>query len=241
MKKLLPVFLSVVLALTLFSCAKEYSLENSSDPTGNGTIIGVDCRINKLSFLDTAGAGTPLGSLTAAINSSDRVTNITAFDSVSFTIDFVSTPFYASDTVFIDADEYFLVDLATQRIRQLHALVDPTDPFSTQYEVYYFYDGSGYLIQKFYAFTSNPGIPFYLVEYTHSNGKMVHMTGTDLFTGLGVDLARQRIVVVKSSQHFHAAYAPLARAVIYLDSPGSVTQDIRALPYRKVPRPRWPL
>ncbi|MFO1326011.1 MAG: M81 family metallopeptidase [Rubrivivax sp.] len=65
--------------------------------------------------------------------------------------------------------------------------------------------------------------------------------GTDLFTQFGCDLRALKVVVVKSSQHFHAAYAPLARAVIYLDSPGSVTQDIRALPYRKVPRPRWPL
>lgn len=183
MKRLSPFFLSVVV-LTLFSCAKEYSLENSSDPTGNGLIIGVDCRISKISYLDTAAGGTPLGSLTATINASDNATNITRFDSVSFTIDFISTPFYASDTVFINADEYFLVDLANnRRIKQLHALLDPTDPFSLQYEVFYFYDGSGYLSQKFFAFTSNPGIPFYLVNYTNSGGRMTHMTGTDLFSG----------------------------------------------------------
>ncbi len=181
MKKLSPVYLSV-LVLILFSCAKEYSLETSSDPTGNGTIIGEDCRISKMSYLDTAKGGTPLGSLTATINSTDAVTNITAFDSVSFTIDFVSTPFYASDTVFINADEYFLVDPVSKRVKQLHALEDPTDPFSVQYEVYYFYDASGYLIQKFSAYTSNPGIPFFLVDYTYSGGKMIRMTGTNLVT-----------------------------------------------------------
>ncbi|MBL8361670.1 MAG: M81 family metallopeptidase [Rubrivivax sp.] len=65
--------------------------------------------------------------------------------------------------------------------------------------------------------------------------------GTDLFTGLGVDLTRQRVVVVKSSQHFHAAYAPIASRVIYADAPGSVSTDLSALPYRKVRRPRWPI
>lgn len=182
MKRFSPVFLSLVV-LTLFSCSKEYSLENSSDPSGNGQIIGVDCRISKISYRDTAGAGTPLGSLTATINSSDLVTNITMFDSASLTIDYLSTPLYASDTIFINADEYFLVDITTRRIKQLHALLDPTDPFSLQYEVFYFYNATGYLIQKFYSFTTTPGVPFYLVDYTYSGGKMVHMTGTDLISG----------------------------------------------------------
>lgn len=65
--------------------------------------------------------------------------------------------------------------------------------------------------------------------------------GTDLFTGLGCTLHDKPIIVVKSSQHFHAAYAPLARQVLYADAPGSVSSDLRALPYRKVRRPKWPL
>lgn len=65
--------------------------------------------------------------------------------------------------------------------------------------------------------------------------------GTDLFTQLGCDLAAQKVIVVKSSQHFHASFAPLARQVIYVDAPGTVTQDLRSLPYRKLQRPRWPL
>ena len=65
--------------------------------------------------------------------------------------------------------------------------------------------------------------------------------GTDLFTQLGCDLAACRIVVVKSSQHFYASYSKVARHVIYVDAPGSVTGDLDSLPYRKVRRPKWPL
>lgn len=65
--------------------------------------------------------------------------------------------------------------------------------------------------------------------------------GTDLFTQLGCDLAAQRIVVVKSSQHFRAAYAPLAVQVLYCAAPGSVTADLRQLPYRHIRRPKWPI
>ena len=65
--------------------------------------------------------------------------------------------------------------------------------------------------------------------------------GTDLFTGIGCDLATKKIVVVKSSQHFHASFSKIAAHVIYAAAPGAVTLDLRTLPYRKVRRPKWPL
>jgi microcystin degradation protein MlrC len=64
--------------------------------------------------------------------------------------------------------------------------------------------------------------------------------GTDLFTGLGVDLNDKHAVVVKSMQHFHAAFAPLAREVLYADSPGLLTADIAALPFRHRDPNFWP-
>ena len=65
--------------------------------------------------------------------------------------------------------------------------------------------------------------------------------GTDLFTDIGCDLAAKKIVVVKSSQHFHASYSKIAARVIYAAAPGAVTHDLRTLTYRKVRRPKWPL
>ena len=65
--------------------------------------------------------------------------------------------------------------------------------------------------------------------------------GRDLFTQLGCDLAAQRMVVVKSSQHFHADFAGVASHILYAAAPGSVTQDLTQLPYRKPSRPKWPL
>ncbi len=65
--------------------------------------------------------------------------------------------------------------------------------------------------------------------------------GTDLFTNLGCDLAAKKIIVVKSSQHFYASYSKVAKHVIYAGAPGSVTLDLKTLPYTKVPRPKWPI
>jgi microcystin degradation protein MlrC len=65
--------------------------------------------------------------------------------------------------------------------------------------------------------------------------------GTDLFTGIGCDLASKKMVVVKSSQHFYASFSKVARRVIYSVAPGSVSPNIKTLPYRRVRRPKWPL
>jgi len=64
--------------------------------------------------------------------------------------------------------------------------------------------------------------------------------GTDLFTGLGVPLARQRAVVVKAAQHFHAAFAALAREVLYVDTPGLLCVDFAHLPLRRRSLDFWP-
>jgi len=69
----------------------------------------------------------------------------------------------------------------------------------------------------------------------------IQAIGTDLFTQLGVDLTTAKIVVVKSSQHFYASYAKVAKQVIYVGAPGAVTADLKTLPYRKIRRPKWPI
>ncbi|TVQ33554.1 MAG: M81 family peptidase [Geminicoccaceae bacterium] len=64
---------------------------------------------------------------------------------------------------------------------------------------------------------------------------------TDCFTHVGIDPATKRVVVVKSMQHFHAAFAPLAAEVLYVAAAGALMPDFGALPYRKADRRQWPL
>lgn len=71
--------------------------------------------------------------------------------------------------------------------------------------------------------------------------KRTQAMGADLFTGMGVSLADKRIVVVKSTNHFYAAFAPVARQVLYCDSGGPIPRDHRQVPYHRVQRPIWPL
>jgi microcystin degradation protein MlrC len=71
--------------------------------------------------------------------------------------------------------------------------------------------------------------------------KRTQAMGADLFTGMGVPLAGKRIVVVKSTNHFYAAFAPHASRVLYCDSGGPIPRDHRRVPYTRVQRPIWPL
>jgi microcystin degradation protein MlrC len=64
--------------------------------------------------------------------------------------------------------------------------------------------------------------------------------GPNLFTGLGIELTHKRAVVVKSSQHFHALFAPLASEVLYVDSPGLMRTDYEDIPYRHRDLNYWP-
>ncbi len=85
------------------------------------------------------------------------------------------------------------------------------------------------------ALVEADGIEIVLVTLRHQ------AMGVDLFTQLGCDPSAKKLVVVKSAQHFYAAFAPIARHVIYASGPGSVALDFTSLPYSNVRRPRWPL
>jgi microcystin degradation protein MlrC len=62
----------------------------------------------------------------------------------------------------------------------------------------------------------------------------------DGFTNLGVELGRLRAVVVKSTNHFQAQFAPIAREILYVDAPGAIRPDMARIPLKVFSRPYWP-
>jgi microcystin degradation protein MlrC len=65
--------------------------------------------------------------------------------------------------------------------------------------------------------------------------------GLELFRNLAIEPAEHKLVVVKSTNHFMAAFGPIAKKVIYVDADGPLSRDYRRIPYTKVQRPIWPL
>ena len=71
--------------------------------------------------------------------------------------------------------------------------------------------------------------------------KRTQALGLELFTNLGIDPRTRRLVVVKSTNHFMAAFGPIARKVIYVASGAPLVRDYRRIPYSRIDRPIWPL
>lgn len=179
MKKLNPVFF-VWSMVAILSCTKDYSVENGDG--NNPQIIGEDCRISKIAYIDST-SGRGIGSISAVMNSDDNVTNVTKFDSLGMFIEFMATPVYLADTVYINANDYFIRDLVTKRINKFSGLIDPTDPASIRFETHFVYNAAGYLVTKNYDLTNAPGIYFYIVNYTYTGNNLTHMAATDVISG----------------------------------------------------------
>jgi len=65
--------------------------------------------------------------------------------------------------------------------------------------------------------------------------------GLELFRNVGVEPTERKLLVVKSTNHFHAAFGPIAEKVLYVDSDGPLSRDYTRIPYTRVQRPIWPL
>jgi len=61
------------------------------------------------------------------------------------------------------------------------------------------------------------------------------------FTGVGIDPAARRYVVVKSMNHFRTGFEPIAKAILYVAAPGAIDFDYRRIAYRRLRRPIYPL
>jgi microcystin degradation protein MlrC len=61
------------------------------------------------------------------------------------------------------------------------------------------------------------------------------------FTSLGIDPTRYRTVAVKSMQHFRAAFGPIAREVVLVDTGALCSEIYTPELFTKVRRPIWPL
>ena len=68
----------------------------------------------------------------------------------------------------------------------------------------------------------------------------VQVLDPNVFTGLGIALEGRKLIVVKSSQHFHARFAPLAAEIRYVSSPGALDLDFANIPYRRRQPDFWP-
>jgi microcystin degradation protein MlrC len=69
----------------------------------------------------------------------------------------------------------------------------------------------------------------------------MHTIDLQVFLSQGIDPLARTVLVVKSSQHFRAAFEPIAREVMLVDAGGLCSTDASRFSYAKLRRPIWPL
>ena len=74
---------------------------------------------------------------------------------------------------------------------------------------------------------------------TYRNVIREHMLAETLDEKLAME--KTLATVIEANTKFRAAYEPIAKAIFVVDTPGVSTANLKALPFRRVPRPIYPL
>jgi microcystin degradation protein MlrC len=62
----------------------------------------------------------------------------------------------------------------------------------------------------------------------------------DVYSNLGLDPLSKDILLVKSTNHFHAGFLPIAAEIVYIDAGAPYPSNPRVTAYRKLSRDIWP-
>lgn len=61
-----------------------------------------------------------------------------------------------------------------------------------------------------------------------------------VFTNFGIDISQKQVLIVKSTQHFYAAFAPVASKILYMNAGGALQTDYPNIPYQYDHRHQYP-
>jgi len=61
-----------------------------------------------------------------------------------------------------------------------------------------------------------------------------------IFSNMGVDFAAKRLLLIKSTNHFYAGFAPISAEIVYVAAPSSYPIDPTKADYRKARTDIWP-
>ncbi len=72
------------------------------------------------------------------------------------------------------------------------------------------------------------------------NTRRSQVFSPDVFGNFGIPFASRQLLIVKSSQHFYAAFEPVAARILYASTPGTLNYDFTQVPYQRLDRNRFP-
>ena len=72
------------------------------------------------------------------------------------------------------------------------------------------------------------------------NSRRGQVFGPQVFSNFGIDPTARRLLVVKSTQHFYAGFAPIAGEILYMAAPGAIAPIFTEIPYTRVDLHKYP-
>jgi microcystin degradation protein MlrC len=72
------------------------------------------------------------------------------------------------------------------------------------------------------------------------NSNRTQTFNPNIFTNLSLDPCQKQVLLVKSTNHFYAAFTPLAQRILHVAVPTCYPSDPATAPYRKLNRALWP-
>ena len=72
------------------------------------------------------------------------------------------------------------------------------------------------------------------------NTKRGQVLSPTVFSNIGLDPLSYRVLVVKSTQHFYAGFAPIASEVIYMGAPGAIAPIMTSIPLQRADLNKYP-
>jgi hypothetical protein len=236
--------LAILCLVSLYSCKKEYSIENGYDP--NNPPLGNNCKLSGIIQADSA-TGIGLNSFTTTFDANFKGTYVVLWDSVQGSAQFSANLAYNGDTLRVDANEYFLLG-TNKRTLSFHTHQNPADSTTPALDFLYTYDGGGYMTKK-EVYINGINIPAVRFTYTWTSGNLTGVEGDivvpgqeqKLFTAtMEYDLSRtiKNFINIFPDGYEHAPYVmaldlgtksknPLTRmAATNYDSSGNATSTV---------------
>ncbi|MBL7726943.1 MAG: hypothetical protein JNM68_04615 [Dinghuibacter sp.] len=166
------------------SCSKELSFEDPIGAQGQGPIIGNNCQIKKVIEFDTI-SKTGLTAINYDFSASTgRLNSLVEFDSIGQNVVYTAFFTYNTDTIRIDAAQYFVVNNAG-RVIKFSGLDDPYDPFATMVDIEYTYDNNGRLIKRAVTDPTIQSTPIIQSVYAYTGSNLTGIA-VSLVSGVGV-------------------------------------------------------
>jgi len=76
------------------------------------------------------------------------------------------------------------------------------------------------------------------IMVTEKRGEAIDL---GILTHMGIDPAKKKYMLIKSRQHFRAAFGPIAKHMLWVCGPGPTNPDFTGFPFQHIERPVFPL